>query len=354
MATPGHSSTASLGASTTLSGSPSRLSSVGGAFRRLQHSRLLTLVIANAILIAVATWREPTFLRAESFRVIIDNMAPGAFLIPVTVMLLAAGRFDLSMDGAAVLGGVAAGLAMANWGAPTVIALLLGLAVGVVVGIVNGISVEYFDMNPLITTLATWWITFGLATGLTKGQSPGRFPDSFEALGRTRLGGLLPAVWYALAVALVAAVVFSFTRAGRHIRATGGDRDAARLNGVRTKRVGLWLYVLSALGASFVGIIFAARLGSASASAFDGLTLEVIAAAVIGGAALTGGRGSIVGGLLGLFLLKTLASASVAVGISPFWQRAITGVVLLAAVGSDSLSRWRNRRLANKWRAGAT
>ena len=354
MTTPGHPSTASLGASTTLSRSPSRLAPVAGALRRLQHSRLLTLVIANAVLIAVTTWKEPSFLRAESFRVIIDNMAPGAFLIPVTVMLLAAGRFDLSMDGAAVLGGVAAGMAMADWGASPVVALLVGLGVGAVVGIVNGVSVEHFDMNPLITTLATWWIAFGIAMGLTKGTSPGQFPESFEVIGRTRVLGLLPAVWYALAVTVVGAVMFSFTRAGRHIRATGGDRDAARLNGVRTKRVGVWLYLLSALGASFVGIVFAARLGSASASAFDGLTLEVIAAAVIGGAALTGGRGSIVGGLLGLFLLKTLASASVSAGISPFWQRAITGVVLLAAVGSDSFSRWRNRRLANKWRASAT
>ena len=127
MTTPGHPSTASLGASTTLSRSPSRLAPVAGALRRLQHSRLLTLVIANVVLIAVTTWKEPSFLRAESFRVIIDNMAPGAFLIPVTVMLLAAGRFDLSMDGAAVLGGVAAGMAMADWGASPVVALLVGL-----------------------------------------------------------------------------------------------------------------------------------------------------------------------------------------------------------------------------------
>ena len=84
--TPGHPPTASLGPSTTLAPSPSRFSPVVGALRRLQHSRLLTLVIANAVLIAVTTWKDPTFLRAETFRVILDNMAPGAFLIPVTVM----------------------------------------------------------------------------------------------------------------------------------------------------------------------------------------------------------------------------------------------------------------------------
>jgi ribose transport system permease protein len=345
------STTASVDASAIPATSPGPVSPVFDRLRRARHSRLLSLVVVNAALIALTTWRDPSFLRAQTFRVILDNMAPGALLIAPTVMLLAAGRFDLSMDGAAVLGGVSAGLVLADSGAPPVVGLVVGLAVGVAVGVANGIAVEHLDMNPLITTLATWWISIGIATGLTKGQSPGRFRDGFEAIGRTRIFGLLPAVWYALAVTVIAAIVFGMMRAGRHIRATGGDREAARLNGVRTKRVGVWLYLLSGLAAAFVGVVFAARLGSASASAFDGLTLEVIAAAVIGGAALTGGRGSIIGGLLGLFLLKTLASATVAVGISPFWQRAITGAVLLAAVGSDAYSRWRAKRVANKWRA---
>ena len=209
-------------------------------------------------------------------------------------------------------------------------------------------------MNPLITTLATWWIVFGIAMGLTKGTSPGQFPESFEAIGRTRILGLLPAVWYALAVTVVGAVVFSFTvpvvTSGRPgetatlLASTGFEPNASGCGCICCRR--------SALPSS--GSCSRPAWGAPPASAFDGLTLEVIAAAVIGGAALTGGRGSIVGGLLGLFLLKTLASASVSAGISPFWQRAITGVVLLAAVGSDSFSRWRNRRLANKWRASAT
>lgn len=321
-----------------------------GLLSSVRRSRLLSLVFANVALIAFTSWREPNFFRAETFRVIIDNMAPGALLVPVAVMLLAAGRFDLSSDGAAVLGGVTAGLAMSDWNLPTGVAVLLGLSIGGAVGLINGIAIEYFDMNPLITTLATWWITAGLAMGFTKGQSPGRFPDAFEAIGRTRVLGVLPAVWYAVTVVIVATVVFNMMRAGRHILATGGDRDAARLNGIRIREIGLYLYLLSGLAAAFVGIVFAARLGSASASAFDGLTLEVIAGAVIGGAALTGGRGSVIGGLLGLFLLKSLASAAVFLGISPFWQRAITGCVLLIAVGSDAFSRWRSEWLANRRR----
>ena len=318
------------------------------AVRTLGQSRLLSLILANILLIAVTTWQDSNFLRAETFRVILDNMAPGAFLIPFTVMLLAAGRFDLSMDGAAVLGGVVAGLGMSDWGLSPLAAVLAGLAIGGLVGVVNGFSVEYFEMNPLITTLATWWIASGLALGFTKGQSPGRFPESFLAIGRTRILGLLPAVWYAVVAAVIGSIVFVLARAGRHIRATGGDREAARLNGVRTQAIGFRLYVLSGLAASSVGIVFAARLGSSSASAFDGLTLDVIAGAVIGGSALTGGRGSIIGGLLGLFLLKSMTSASVFLGISPFWQRAITGVVLLVAVGSDSIGRWRERRRGNR------
>jgi len=320
--------------------------------RGLRHSRLLSLLLANVVLIVVTTWQDSNFLRAETFRVILDNMAPGAMLIPFTVMLLAAGRFDLSMDGAAVLGGVVAGLCMSDWGVSPVFAVVFGLAVGGFIGLANGVSVEYFEMNPLITTLATWWIASGLALGFTKGQSPGRFSEGFLAIGRTRILGLLPAVWYAVAASILGAMVFVLARAGRHIRATGGNREAARLNGVQTRPIGLRLYILSGLAASSVGIVFAARLGSSSASAFDGLTLDVIAGAVIGGAALTGGRGSIVGGLLGLFLLKTMTSASVFLGISPFWQRAITGAVLLVAIGSDSVSRWRERRLRNRERTG--
>jgi ribose transport system permease protein len=284
--------------------------------------------------------------------VIVDNMGLDAVVMTGTVLLLAAGRFDLSIDGVASLSGVTAGKLMTGGGLPWEAAMLAGIGTGLVVGLVNGILIEAVGLNPLMTTLGTWWASSGIALGLTEGYSPYNFPQSFDNLGQATPATLMISVWYALAIVLVTAILLSFTRFGAHIFATGGNREAARLNGIKVRQIGILLYAFSGTLAAFAGVIFAARLSAASPAAFDGLALNVIAAAVIGGASLAGGRGSVIGGLLGLFLLEMLGNAAIYVGISPYWQKVISGVVLLVAVLADVLASRREKRAGEptNWR----
>jgi ribose/xylose/arabinose/galactoside ABC-type transport system permease subunit len=217
-------------------------------------------------------------------------------------------------------------------------ALLIGLGTGLLVGAVNGVLIEIFGMNPLVTTLGTWWLASGVALGITQGKTPFDFPSGFNQLGGTTLAGVLIPVWYAVVMAACGGVVLSLTKFGWHVFATGGDREAARLSGVKIVTIGVVLYAASGLLAGAGGILFAARLGSAPANDFSGLALTVIAAAVIGGSSLSGGRGSMVSAMLGLLLLTMLGNAAIYVGISTYWTTAISGVVLLSAIAADAVS----------------
>jgi ribose transport system permease protein len=327
---------------------PTVLRRIGTSFLK---SRTIALLLFNAVFILAVGLYNPDFLAPDNLRVIAENMALEAIVMVGAVFLLAAGRFDLSVDGSATLSGVVAGLVMTNSGLPWVVALLAGFATGLAFGIGNGILIEVVGMDPLMTTLGTWWLGIGIALGATQGYSPYGFPTGFSNLGQARVGGMLVFVYYAIVIVAIGAVVLSLTRFGWQVYATGGDREASRLNGVKVVRIGLVLYAASGLLAGVAGTIFAARLGTATSQAFDGLALNVIAAAVIGGAALGGGRGSILGGVLGLLLLNMLGNAAIFVGLSPYWQKGISGVVLLVAVAADVVGRKRSsHRLTQKLR----
>jgi len=312
--------------------------------RSFVRRRTAALALFNAAFIVAVAAYNPDFLAPDNLRVIAENMALEAIVMVGAVFLLAAGRFDLSVDGSATLSGVAAGLVLTNTGSPWMVGLLAGIVVGLAIGVGNGILIEVVGMDPLMTTLGAWWLTVGIALGATQGYAPSGFPEGFSALGQARTGGMLVFVWYSVAIVAVGAAVLTFTRFGWQVYATGGDREASRLNGVKVVRIGLLLYAASGLLAGVAGTIFAARLGTATSQAFDGLALNVIAAAVIGGAALGGGRGSVLGGLLGLLLLNMLGNAAIYVGVSPYWQKAISGTVLITAVAADVVGRRRNAR----------
>lgn len=317
---------------------------IGRRAKTLLTSRVLGLVLFELVFISAVGGYNSQFVRVDNFRVILDNMGPDAIVLTGTVLLLAAGRFDLSIDGVANLSGVTAGKLMIDGGLPWELALAIGIGVGLFIGLVNGFLIEVIGLNPLITTLGTWWATSGVALGLTQGFSPTALPQPFDNLGQARVLGLLISVWYAAGFVLLTATILAFTRFGAHIFATGGDREAARLNGVKVRRIGISLYVFSGMLAGVAGVVFAARLATSSPAAFDGLALDVIAAGVIGGASLAGGRGSVIGGLLGLFLLNMLGNAAIYVGISPYWQKAISGAVLLTAVLADVIAERRQKR----------
>ncbi|MCY4087583.1 MAG: ABC transporter permease [Actinomycetia bacterium] len=302
-------------------------------------SRVTALIALNGAFVLGVGLTVPAFATATNFEIILENLSFKAIILAGMVMLLAAGRFDLSVDGVAALSGITAGLLMERSGVGPLLAVLAGLAVGLGIGLINGIAVEKIGLNPLMTTLATWWAASGAALGLTGGSYPYDFPDSFHAVGRLQFADLLFPIWYAFFFVVLLAIILKFQKFGFHTYATGGGREAARRQGVKVGGVGIGLFVLVALLSAFVGVVFAARIGTAAPNAVDGFALQIIAAGVIGGASLGGGRGSIVGGLLGLLFLQMMSSAAFFLGIDPLWIQSISGVVLLVAIAADAFLR---------------
>ena len=269
---------------------------------------------------------------------LIDNLALETIALAVLTPLLIGGFFDLSMDGVAALSGVVAGELMVA-GVHPAIAAIAALATGASFGMVNGWAVNKWRLNALMVTLATWWAATGATLGITKALSPYGFPEWFQALGQTRVLGVRVFVFYAAAIVVAGSFLLRRTVTGRHVYAIGGNRRAAELCGIRADRLGIGLYVLTGCMAAVIGLIMAARLNAATPQVIDGMSLRVIAAAVIGGCSLAGGRGSIAAGLLGLVLMTILSNAAVLLHVSPYWQKALIGSVLFIAIATEKLGR---------------
>ena len=265
-------------------------------------------------------------------------MALEAIVLSGYILLLVSGNFDLSVDGIVALCGVVAGIMMVN-GVPWILASLLALLLAGTIGLINGLVVAKLQINGLIATLTTWWICIGITFGMTKALAPYGFPEGFQWFGQARILGFRILVIYAIIISATMAVILDYTKLGAHIYVTGDNRLASEMMGIDTALIGTKMYVMVGLLAGFVGLMTASKLNAASPMAVDGMALRVIAAAVIGGANLSGGKGSVIGGLLGLCLMSILSNAIIQLGVSPYWQKAILGGILLSAV---LIERFRN------------
>jgi ribose transport system permease protein len=307
------------------------------AARRFVGSRVFLLVVLNGAFVLGVSFATPYFATGPNFRVMIAGSAMEFVMTAVMAFLLVARMFDLSVDGTVNMTGVVAGILMTH-GAAVPLAILTGLAIGAAVGAVNGVAVTKLRMNPLMTTLGTWWIGQGVAYGLTVGISPHLFPSAFVRIGGGMLGGIDTPLWYLIVLVPIAAWVLARTRFGYHVYATGGDAEASRLRGVKIDRVVIACFVAMGLASALAGLVYAARLNAATPIAVSGANLRVIAGAVIGGCSLSGGRGSVVGAMLGILFMTMLTNATVILGFNPYWQYTILGGVIFAAVAADALA----------------
>lgn len=309
----------------------------GSFSRTLIGARELVLIGTIVVLCVGMYFVEPRFLSIDNLRAMLIGSAMEFVLVVAVVFLMIGKMFDLSLDGVINMVGVIAGLLMVA-GVFWPVACVAALLAGAMVGVVNGVCTTFLRMNPLMTTLATWWIARGIAFGLTQGISPNGFPDGFVNVGYSTPFGIPVVFIYALAAIVVGTIVLAFTRYGYNTFAVGGNRLAARLRGIRVTRVTMIAFVVVALVAGITGLVYAARLNAATPQAAVNVNLRVIAAAVIGGCALSGGRGSILGGVLGVLFITLLLNATIVVGIDGVWQYTLLGAVILVAVAADALA----------------
>lgn len=254
-------------------------------------------------------------------------------------LVIIAGGIDLSVGSIIGLSAVSAGIFSATTGLP-VVGLVGAILVGTFVGVINGLLVARVRINAFIATLGMLSVTRGTALLITNG-SPQRFDNWAAWLGYGHVAGV-PVQFILLAILTVVVWLFATrTRAGRNIYAVGNNARAARLAGIDVEKTRLLVFVISGSLAGLGGLLLAGMLTNASPNLGFGYELDVIAAVILGGVALTGGRGSIGGVVIGAALMGLLRNAFVLLNVSGYWQTITIGLVVIVAVGADSLNRKR-------------
>lgn len=323
--------------------------------RSTQSALLLALrlrtFVALIIVFAYFAFEAPNFMTAENLVIVTKHVALNAFLAIGMTFVIITGGIDLSVGSTVGLSAMVAGWLILygidpgyGWSIQfnTVEIALITCCVGVFVGLVNGLLITRANVAPFIATLGTLYIARGAALLSSGGQT---FPnlngvaaygsDTFDYIGDGNLLGIPFLIWMLIVVAVFASYVSRRTPLGRYIYAVGGNERGAALSGVKVARVKLAVYVFSGFCASLVGIIIASQLQAAHPATGETFELNAIAAAVLGGTSMSGGRGRIGGTVIGAFVIGILSDGLVMMGVSSFWQTVIKGVVIIAAVVID-------------------
>ncbi|PXY28364.1 ribose ABC transporter permease [Prauserella muralis] len=297
--------------------------------------RVGILVVLIALVVLMATI-APNFASIDNLFNIARSIAINAILAAgLTFVILTAG-IDLSVGSTLAVSGVVAVLA-AIGGLPAPVAVLLGVLAGAAAGLVNGLLTAYLSLAAFIVTLGSMTYLRGLAYTMTDGQPVVDNMLGFRDIGNGYFAGI-PVPVVVMAVVYVAAwFVLERTRYGRHVYAVGGNAEAARLAGINVKRVITSVYVIAGACAGLAGVIFAARVVSAQPTAGTSYELDAIAAVVLGGTSLMGGRGRIIGTLIGSVILGVLSTGLILMNVPFFTQLLIKGGVIIFAVAVDSL-----------------
>ncbi len=302
---------------------------------RVNAQTSLGLLGVYLLLIIVLSRLSPYFLSVNNFLNIGVAVSTIGIIAVAMTMVIVSGGIDLSVGSVVALTGTV--VAQLSNRFPMPVAVTSALAAGLLVGGFNGIAVTRISINPLIATLGTLSIARGLAFVLSGGLTQTISSDAFGFLGRGYLFGIpFPVIVMLLLFALTAAVMQK-TVFGRSLYAIGGNAHASRLAGLPVTRLQMNVYLLSGFSAALGGLFLASQLSSGAPAAAAGIELSVIAAVILGGTSLSGGKGTIGGTLLGVLILGTLNNGLTLLNVSSYYQEVARGTVLLLAVGLDQL-----------------
>lgn len=323
-------------------------------------SILLTLMklrtfIALFAVIAFFSIFAPNFLSTANIILMSKHVALNAFLAMGMTFVIITGGIDLSVGSIVGLCGMVAGGLILNgidlqvgytMYFNVVEVCLITLVVGILIGAVNGLLITKLNVAPFIATLGTLYVARGFALLSSDGQTfpnligkPELATTGFGFLGSGRIIGLPVSIWILIVVALAAAYVAKYVPIGRQIFAVGGNERAARMSGIRVDRVKMFVYMFSGFCAAIVGIVISSELMASHPATGNSFELNAIAAAVLGGTSMSGGRGTIGGTIIGAFVIGILSDGLVMMGVSSFWQMVIKGIVIIVAVVVDQAQR---------------
>jgi ribose transport system permease protein len=292
------------------------------------------VIIGLLVVVTVFSLLSPIFLSAGNITNILIQASTNALIAAGMTFVILSANIDLSVGSMLALSSVVGAAYIAD-GGPILVGVLIMLGVGALGGLLNGISVGFLGFPAFIVTLATMWLFRGSAYVFTNGQAVTGLPREFRTLATGDLFGIPNIVWLVALVYVVCYFVLSLTTFGRQVYAVGDNKEAARLSGVNVKRVTAVVFVIAGVLAALGGVVLTSRLFSGQPVAGITFELSAIAAVVIGGTSLFGGKGSILGTLVGAVFIATLLNGLVIMNVSSFWQQVVMGLVVLAAVGID-------------------
>lgn len=325
-----------------------------GTRPRLGTTALVYLALAGVIVIstaAVGAQGGNLLSRANLVDMLTRSSLLGFIAIGQTFVILCR-SLDLSVGYVMALSSLMAATAMAGDTSRIALGIGVALVVSAGIGLANGLTVALLRVNPFITTLGMGLIVKGYLDTQYRGPA-GDVPAAFQSFGYTRIGFVPLSTAVMLAVALLAIVFLHRTRTGYHVYAVGGDIEVARSSGVRTTRVMVTAHVLCSMAAGVAGLLIAARFGTGSALVYgSGYDLESIAAVVLGGTYLLGGRGGVAGSIAGVMILAVLDTTFNVLQVNPFFKDVLRGVIIIAAVAIYA-RRQTERRTARVRFAGA-
>lgn len=306
-------------------------------------------LLALLVLVVILSFVTDTFLTPSNIWNVLRQISVNVCLsVGMTLVILTAG-IDLSvgaivgLSGAICAGLLKNGIAIPSidvWIGFTVFgAIVAAIVVGAFLGGLNGMLVTTFSVPPFVTTLAMLTIARGFTFLYTDGKPISTLGASFEKIGAAWFLGMPIPVWISILIVIFFILLLSKTAYGRYIYAIGGNEKAARLSGIAINRIKWSVYVISGMMAAIGGVLVTSRLNSAQPNAGMNYELDAIAAIVIGGASLSGGRGTIIGTIIGAILIGVLNNGLVLLNVSPFWQQVVKGLVILIAVIIDKYSK---------------
>lgn len=317
------------------------------SFRTMGSFREGTTILVILGLGTIMSVISPYFLTPENFKTMFMSFAINGIVVIAMTLALISGGIDLSVGGIMALVGVVVGSLFLNFHMNIWVASAIGLCIGLLIGIINGLFITRIGLSPFITTLGMSQVVYGIAAVVSQGmplplQS---VPDQFKFIGRGMIGKT--GVPFVIVLFLVLAFVFDFmsrrSTVIRKIYYVGSNEKSARFSGIDISKVRLGVYMLVGFLSAFAGILSIARFNTASNTMAMTVNMDAISAAVIGGASLNGGEGTIFGAVLGIALLALIQTSLNLMDVGPYWQSLVTGLVLLIAVSLDFLSHRKKR-----------
>lgn len=301
----------------------------------LQQGLAFGSLIALVIFFAIAS---PNFFQWSNISGVLLSTAVIGILAVGTTLVIITGGIDLSIGTGMTFASVITGLVITNMGMPMWLGIIVGILTGGLMGAINGANIVFLKVPPFIATLAMMMITQGLALVLSGVKPVYIQVDGFKniALGEL-ITGLPNAVLILFACAIVTSILLTKTILGRYTFAIGSNEEATRLSGINTSKWKILIYAAAGLFTGIAGVVMASRLGSAQPQLGSGYELQAIAAVVIGGTSMLGGRGSILGTLIGALVMSVLINGLRILSIQTEWQNVVVGIVILLAVFTDSL-----------------